>query len=182
MPVSAETYKRVVLEDTDRIWELVCGRLREKPPMTTEHEQHGRTLGALLIRQVDLSSCTVGINSGRLRTSTGSYYVPDVVVIPMPYVRRLLERPGTFEAYDEPMPLVVEIWSPSTGSYDVDEKLAEYRQRGDQGIRRIHPYERTLIAWRRRPDGTYAETLYREGTIQPIALPGVTVDLAALFQ
>src|SRR5581483_2884921 len=100
MPVSAETYKRVVLEDTDRIWELVCGRLREKPPMTTEHAQHGRTLGAMLIRQVDLRSFTVGINNGRLRTSTGSYYVPDVVVIPMPYVRRLLERPGTFEVYD----------------------------------------------------------------------------------
>ena len=45
MPVSEETYKRVVLEDTDHIWELVCGHLREKPPMTTEHEQNGRTLG-----------------------------------------------------------------------------------------------------------------------------------------
>ena len=136
----------------------------------------------MLIRQLDLQDFTVGINSGRLRTSVGNYYVPDVVVIPMPYVRRLMERPGTFEVYDEPMPLVVEVWSRSTGGYVVEEKRAEYRRRGDQEIWRIHPYERTLVAWRRQPDGTYAETLFTEGTIQPIALPGVTNALAALFE
>lgn len=29
------------------------------------------------------------------------------------------------EVYDTPLPLVVEVWSPSTGSYDVDAKVPE---------------------------------------------------------
>ncbi len=32
-------------------------------------------------------------------------------------------------------------------------------------------------AWRRQPDGTYTETRYTGGSIQPVALPGVSIDL-----
>ncbi len=53
MPISFETYKRVVLEDDDHIWELACGLLRRKPDMTTEHGQAGRTLATLIGRQID---------------------------------------------------------------------------------------------------------------------------------
>ena len=76
---------------------------------------------------------------------------------------------------------MVEVWSPSTGDYDVDAKLPVYQQRGDLEIWRIHPYERTLTTWRRQPDGSYEETLHRDGTITPVALPGVTIDLGALL-
>ena len=79
------------------------------------------------------------------------------------------------------MPLVVEVWSPSTGDYDVETKLQEYQRRGDLEIWRIHPYEQTLTAWRRQPDGSYTETLYRGGRVQPVALPNVTIDLDDLF-
>ena len=181
MPVSEETYRRVALEDPEGLWELVCGRPCRKPIMTTEHEQIGRMLAAWLIRQLDLGQFTVGINSGRLRVPAGNYRIPDVCVIPMAMLRRLLAEPHTFEVYEDPVPLVVEVWSPSTGDYDVEEKLREYQQRGDLEIWRIHPYERTLIAWRRQPDGSYTETLYTCGAIQPVALPGVTIDLDALF-
>jgi Uma2 family endonuclease len=85
------------------------------------------------------------------------------------------------EAYPEPLPLVVEIWSPSTGGYDIASKLPEYKQRGDREIWRIHPYERTLTAWRRQADGSYAETIFTGGIIEPVALPGVRIDLNSLF-
>jgi Uma2 family endonuclease len=78
-------------------------------------------------------------------------------------------------------PLVVEVWSRSTGDYDVEEKLADYQRRGDLEIWRIHPYERTLTAWRRLPDGSYEETIYRDGIVRPTALLGVEIDLTALF-
>jgi Uma2 family endonuclease len=181
MPISAETYERVALEDGDHSWELVCGRLRRKPDMTTEHGFSARMLAALLSRQLDLTAYSVGTDSGRVRRSNGSFFVPDLCVIPMAYVRRLHEHPGTFEVYDDPLPLIVEVWSPSTGDYDVDEKLAEYRLRGDLEIWRIHPYERTLIAWRRRPDGGYDEVVIREGSVRPVSLPDVEIDLGALF-
>lgn len=63
----------------------------------------------------------------------------------------------------------------------MEEKLREYQRRGDTEIWRIHPYERTLTAWCRQPDGTYTETVQRSGTVQPAALPGVGIELDRLF-
>jgi Uma2 family endonuclease len=87
----------------------------------------------------------------------------------------------TLEVYEDPLPLVVEVWSPSTGDYDVESKLVEYQRRGDLEIWLIHPYDHTLTAWRRQPDGSYAETRYDGGAVQPAALPDVTIDLDSLF-
>jgi Uma2 family endonuclease len=179
MPVSEATYRRVALED-DEQWEYECGRLRKKPPMTAEHQDIARSLVLSIGFQLDLREYTVGQDI-KVRTSTGSYFIPDVAVIPRSYVRRLREHPGTFEAYDESVPLVIEVWSPSTGDFDVDGKLPKYRQRGDLEIWRIHPYERTLIAWVRQPDGSYSETLYSGGIVRPAALPAVAIDLDTLF-
>jgi Uma2 family endonuclease len=96
-------------------------------------------------------------------------------------VTPLLNLQDVLEIYDQPLPLVVEVWSRSTGEYDVEEKLAVYQQRGDLEIWRIHPYERTLTAWRRLPDGSYEEVIFSEGIVHPVALPGVEIDLAVLF-
>jgi len=181
MPISEKTYRRVALEDPDGHWELVCGRLRSKPGMTTEHNQSMARLNRQLNAQLDDREYTVRVESPRLRSASGSYYLPDICVVPAAYVRRSQETPGRFEVYEEPMPLVVEVWSPSTGDYDVEEKLREYQRRGDLEIWRLHPYERTLTAWRRQPDGGYGQTLHRDGSVQPVALPGVTIELARLF-
>ena len=75
----------------------------------------------------------------------------------------------------------LEVWSPSTGEYDVNAKVPEYQRRGDLEIWRIHPFDRTLIAWRRQPDGSYIESHYAGGTVKPVALPDVTIDLDTLF-
>ena len=76
---------------------------------------------------------------------------------------------------------MVEIWSPSTGTYDIGDKLAGYQQRGDEEIWRIHPYEQTLTLRRRQSDGTYAEMVIREGSVQPVSLPGVGIDVEMLL-
>jgi Uma2 family endonuclease len=182
MPVSYETYKQVVLEDDDERYELVCGHIRTKPPMTAEHADSFHTLDRMLLLQLDEHVFAIRVNSAKLRISAGTYYIPDLCVIPRAMVRRLRERPGTFEVYEDPVALVVEVWSPSTGTYDVETKFPEYRLRGDAEIWRLHPYERTLTAWRRQPDGSYTETLYTGGVIQPIALPGVTIDIDRLWE
>ncbi|MFN8559837.1 MAG: Uma2 family endonuclease [Dehalococcoidia bacterium] len=181
MPVSARTYERVALEDGDHVWELVCGRLRQKPAMTTEHNHAARMLAMVIGRQLDPREHVVGTEATRLRVASGSHYVPDVCVVPMALVRRLAARPGTFEVYDDPMPLVVEVWSPSTGDYDVSDKLPEYRRRGDAEIWLLHPYARRLTVWRRQADGTYTETTHAEGEVRLAALPHVTVRLTDLF-
>ena len=180
MPVSAETYERVTLEDPEGRWELACGRLVRKPIMTTEHADAARRLTRRLVIQLDEDEYSVG-ETVRLRVSSGSYRVPDVCVVPREYVRRLRERPGTFEVYDDAVPLVVEVWSPSTGDYDVEEKLRQYQQRGDLEIWRIHPYDRTLTAWRRQSDDSYTQTLYRGGAVESVALPNVVIEIDRLF-
>jgi Uma2 family endonuclease len=76
---------------------------------------------------------------------------------------------------------VVEIWSPSTGSYDQARKLRAYRERGDQEIWYIHPYDRTLTAWRRQGDGSYVESRYAGGAVALSSLPGVVIDLDDLL-
>lgn len=181
MPVSAETYERVALEDGDEQWELDCGRLRKKPLMTTEHQSSMDLLAGQCYRQLDPSEYRIRVNSGRLRISTGTFYVPDLCVIPTAMVLRLKERPGTFEVYTDAVPFVVEIWSPSTGEYDVDTKLLEYQWRGDAEIWRPHPYEHTVVAWRRGADVSYTETILTGGIVQLAALPHVSIDIEAIF-
>jgi Uma2 family endonuclease len=179
--MSEEAYREFALGDPGGQWELVRGQLREKPGMSVEHGGIMIRLAALLHNQLDRNEFEVRAQHARLRRSSDTYYVPDVAVIPAQFVRALLERPGSLDAYAEPLPLVVEIWSPSTGDYDIDAKLPDYQQRGDLEIWRIHPYERTLTAWVRQPDGSYTETTYREGTVPAAALPGVTLDVSDLF-
>ena len=181
MPISEATYERVALEDPEGHGELVCGRLRSKPAMTTEHNEVERRLVRQLILQLDDREYSVAMDNARLRIAVGSYFVPDICVIPRVAVQRLREGPGTFEVYEEPMPLVVEVWSPSTGDYDVEEELREYQRRGDLEVWLIHPYERMLTAWRWRSDGNYEQTLYRTGRVPPVALPSVVIDLERLF-
>jgi Uma2 family endonuclease len=181
MPVSARTYEQIALEDPEGQWELWCGELRSKPGMTFAHNDLMTELGFILRSQLDPSRYRVRINAGRVRHGETHYYIPDVVVIPVELTASFRNERFALEAYSAPLPLVVEVWSPSTGAYDVDTKLPEYQRRGDQEIWRIHPYEHTLTTWRRREDGSYEQLLHEHGPVRPIALAGVSVDLDMLF-
>src|ERR1700726_3746567 len=94
MPVSEETDGGVALEDPEGQWELSCGRLRSKPGMATEHNYAQYELADCLGRQLDHAVYIVSQNAARLRISTGSFYIPDLCVVPRDAQRRLLaERP-----------------------------------------------------------------------------------------
>ncbi len=118
----------------------------------------------------------------RVRISETRTYIPDVAVIPRALADQLdRDQPTHLEVYREPLPLIVEVWSPSTGKEDLDEKLPGYRRRGDAEIWLLRAHERRLIASVREPDGTYTEHVYEGGTIRPRALPTVSIDLDELF-
>jgi Uma2 family endonuclease len=180
MPVSEQTFRQLALEDPEGHWELHRGCLRKKPDMPLDHNRLARELYFVLRLQLDPAQFDVSVNMGQVRLSAESYYIPDVYVIPIE-LQAPLRGQRTLEAYAAPLPLVVEVWSPSTGDYDVRSKLVEYQRRGDLEIWLLHPYDHTLTAWRRQPDGSYAESHADGGSIQPIALPGVTIDLDVLF-
>jgi Uma2 family endonuclease len=181
MSLSEAAYRELALNDPKGFWELHCGQPRQKPAMSVGHNQVMHLLYKSLVRQLDPAQYELRMNAGRVRRSSENYYIPDVYVVPMDFFRPMLADPRALEVFEQPLPLVVEVWSPSTGGYDIDSKLPEYQRRGDHEIWRIHPFERTLRAWRRQPDGSYSETEYTGATIQPIALPDATVDIDALF-
>ncbi len=180
-PMTVDDYQRFVFSDPDRPWELFDGQLREKPGMSWEHLDIVLELGHLLRSQLDRREVRV-FAEGRVRRSAATVFIPDILVVPTALGRAFRGQPGTLAIFPDPLLLVVEVWSRSTGEYDVDAKLPVYQQRGDLEIWLIHPYEKTLTAWRRLPDGTYDETVYREGSVMPASLPGVSIDLAALIR
>jgi Uma2 family endonuclease len=178
--ISNEFYERLALDNPGRKWELWDGDLREKPGMTHAHNRIEARLGTMLGAQIDWSENEVRIDASRVHLPASTYFIPDVFVFPVAYITPRIRQGDVLEVYDRPLPLVVEVWSPSTGDDDETEKLAIYKARGDTEIWLIHPYERTLTAWR-QPDGSCAETIVTEGIVRPIALPGVAIDLALLF-
>jgi Uma2 family endonuclease len=180
MPVSEQTFRQVALEDPEGHWELCCGKLRQKPGMTAEHNDIMLMLAMQLGHQLSRDQFRVRSNAGHVQRTSENYFIPDVFVIPTE-LERAQRGTRALEVYDSPLPLVVEVWSPTTGRYDIETKLREYQQRGDLEIWRIHPYEHTLTAWRRQPDGSYTETTVAHGPVEPTALPGVTIDFDALF-
>lgn len=181
MPVTEETYRRLALEDSEGQWEYVCGRVRQKPGMTQEHNDLQWFLAFMLQSQLSRDEFHVRSNAGRTARPATSYFIPDVMVIPVKYMASL-RGTGELEAFTDPLPFVAEVWSPSTGEYDVEDKFPDYKRRGDLEIWRIHPHDRTVVAWRLEPEGSYSEHIYSGGTVPIASLPGVTIDLAELFR
>ena len=177
--MSEQEYLEYALSQPDGRWELHDGVLVEKPGMSWKHGQIPAFLAYLLLSQLDLDQFRV-VTELRIRRPAATVFLPDLMVVPTAYGQDIADLP-ILAVFSDPLPLVVEVWSPSTGDYDVDAKIPVYQQRGDLEIWRIHPYERTLTRWVRRPDGSYAESVHRGGTIALAALPGVTVDLDRLF-
>jgi Uma2 family endonuclease len=182
MPVTEETFRQLSLEDPEGQWELVCGKLRQKPTMTHSHRDVSAELFFQLRSQLPRERYRVQMNHSKLRLPGGNYYVPDVAVIPIELTAPYLGKADELDAYDAPLPLVVEVWSKSTGDYDVTAKLPDYRARGDHEIWLLHPHERRLTAWVRQPGGEYIERHFATNdVVEPVSLPGVRIDLAAVF-
>jgi len=181
MVVSTRTYEQLALEDPEGEWEMHDGRLVSKrSAMTARHNDVMNELGFRLHGQLKPHEYRVRVNSSRARRSADHYYIPDVCVVLSALVRELIDRP-VLEVYTSPLPLVVEVWSPSTGDYDVDTKLPEYQRRSDLEIWRIHPFERALTRWVRQPDGSYTSETITHGLVELAALPSVVIDFDALF-
>lgn len=123
MALTAELTQRLATEPSEGTWELVDGQLREKPTMSARHHDVSALIGYYLMDQLDFSQFRVHINGSRLARTVRSYFVPDVAVIPIEFFPATAENPRALDYYDVPLPLVVEVWPPSTGGYDIDAKL-----------------------------------------------------------
>jgi Uma2 family endonuclease len=180
-PITEQAYRDLALREPTLPLELWDGTPQEKPPMSMTHGDVMAFLAVLLQNQLDRRAYRIRVNHDRLRVSPRRYYIPDVAVIPTADQTSGWGDPEALAAFAGPLSLVVEIWSPSTGDYDIETKLRGYRERSDHEIWRIQPYERSLTAWRRMPDGSYAAVTYRGGNVPTATLPNVAFDLDVLL-
>lgn len=182
MPITMQSFESIALEDPERNWELYRGQLREKPATSVSHNRTMARLAHQLSTQLDIQNYEVRSNTGRLRYGDEIYFVPDIYVISVELVAQsnavLTE---SLEVIADPLPFVAEVWSPSTGNYDIEQKIPEYQRRGDREVWRIHPWERSVRRWVLQAEGTYQESNHLGGIIEPVALPAVRIDLDALF-
>jgi Uma2 family endonuclease len=179
--MSEEEYREFALTEEGHRHELWDGVPQEKPPMNFRHSLVSSYLGFDLANQLDRRVHRVSVNGAKTRCSALTYYMPDVVVIPYTYQAPFIGDPDALDAYSDPLLFVVEVWSWTEEPYDFATKLQAYRERGDEEIWYIHPFERTLTAWRRQSDGRYTEDRYQGGEIPVATLPGVTIDLDKLI-
>lgn len=177
--VTTQTFEELALSNP-RL-ELHRGVVREKPSMSIAHNYANVELYDQLYAQLDRRRFRARPNIGRVRRLHSTYYIPDIYVSPVEAMVQDRSRWHELEVFEQPLPLVVEIWSPSTGDYDIDEKIPEYMARGDWEIWRLHPFEPSLTVWRRQPDGSYDESRYEGGSVRIQSLPGVVIDLDTVF-
>jgi Uma2 family endonuclease len=115
MPVSEQEFRQLVLEDPDGHWELYCGLPRQKPGMTLEHNHVMTELFGILWQQLDRTQFDLRANAGHVQHTPQHYFIPDVFVIPVA-LQAPLRGTRALESCTAALPLVVEIWSPSTGT------------------------------------------------------------------
>jgi Uma2 family endonuclease len=178
MQVSERTYEEIAAAYPGRKIEIYDGEVRERPIMSIGHNRMESKLFLRLATQLEGTSFEVRMSQAPVRRSDRNYYLPDIYVVP----RSPSDKPlSTYEVFTDPLPFIAEIWSPSTGRYDIDAKLPQYRARGDLEIWRLHPFEKSLRMWRRTGTGDYNELTAGSGIIELHALPGVRIDLDDLF-
>lgn len=183
-PISEELYQFLALVDHAARWELQYGRLRAKPAGTWQYTSVLSELLFSIRSQLNRREYSYRMNAGRVRRTSQHYYIPDAMFIPRRLTEVLRAAPGSFEVYDDPLPLIVDVWSDPIPEYDwfPEERIRQFKLRGDLEIWLVHPYEHWLSAWRRQADGTYTETRYDGGVVRPASLPGVAIDLDELFE
>jgi Uma2 family endonuclease len=175
-----QDFEAFLLSVVEGLWELHDGVLVEKPAMTWDHQVVMINLAVQLNRQLAREAFRVQVES-RVRRPEATVLQPDVMVIPDDYGDEVRNQPGRLAIFSKPLPLVAEVWSVSTVEYDVTARLPIYMQRGDEEIWLIHPCEKTVMSWRRQPDGTSISSVHHEGTVRLVALPDVVIDAVELF-
>ncbi|MBA3415262.1 MAG: Uma2 family endonuclease [Chloroflexia bacterium] len=125
------TYERNAVDFRYLRTELHDGVPVEKPVMSRIHGDLGAELTIVVGSSVDRSRFRLRSNHAKLAVPGRSYFIPDVAVLPASVA---LADPISADLYHDPVPFVVEIWSPFTGDYDAAIKLPGYRLRGDAEI------------------------------------------------
>jgi Uma2 family endonuclease len=112
--ITEEAYQQFVLSGVEGSWELHDGRLVEKPGRSWKHGSVVTELITLFHQQLDRAEYHV-FSGLRVRRPAATVFLPDVMIVPTSYGDAIRDLP-VLAIFSDPLPLVVEVWSPSTGA------------------------------------------------------------------
>ncbi|MDR1342167.1 MAG: Uma2 family endonuclease [Prevotellaceae bacterium] len=171
----------------DKRRELINGFIRMMSAPTTTHAGVTGGLHALLYYFIKRRSekCKVFAapfdvrlpkNGEKNDDKIFSVVQPDIVVICDP---SKIDEKGCLGAPD----MVVEVLSPSTRKYDLNEKFNLYEASGVKEYWIVEPFAKDVAVFLLQENGNYAEgVIYRGSTKIPVqTLPGLEVDTEELF-
>lgn len=166
------------LETTQTKYEFVDGYLRAMTSPTNRHNIVATNATATFWLKLKGSSCRA-FNSNsmvRIRKKSSTWmYFPDMSIV--------CDENRQSERFQDNPIVVVEVLSPSTRAYDLDEKLANYLTlRSLQMVLLLEQDQPLAIVFRKSQDGNFVRETY-EGMDQEIRLPflGISVLLSDLY-
>lgn len=170
---SLEEYEHAATEDS-RI-ELIDEMLVMHAPASERHED----LFRFLVRVIDgyAEDRRLGkVYGSRMAMILGAKrrFEPDLAFVRLENLGRV-----TPTSIQGPADLIIEILSPATRDYDLNEKRRAYADGGVPEYWMIDPDSRRLFV--DRPAGRRHAEL-TEGVIEPLALPGLRLDVSWLWQ
>lgn len=166
------------LETTETKYEFVDGYLRAMSSPTNRHNIVATNATSIFWLKLKGSSCRA-FNSNSMvriqRKSSTWMYLPDVSIV--------CDENRQSERFQDNPIVVVEVLSPSTRAFDLDEKLANYLTLHSlQMVLLLEQDQPLAIVFRKSDDGNFVRETY-EGMDQEIRLPflGVSVLLSDLY-
>ena len=158
--------------------EYLGGQIYAMAGGTPEHAALQAAVIGLLFRQLDGSrgrTHSSDLHVRVLATGLGTY--PDVTVVCGPSER----DPDHRQTVVNPT-AIVEVLSDSTEEYDRADKFEQYKQIPSlQHYVLVSHRERALEVWS-RVDGSWSQSLVREGASAPLEALGVSLDVRELYE
>lgn len=149
--------------------ELLKGELIEEPPPKKRHGDIAKKLFVLLFDAVERNA----VSSGAVEHQRGYCVAGSSWLIPDVSITHPNQQSGDY--YEGAPLLAVEVVSPSNTATYVAAKVHEYLAHGSREVWVLYPELR--LAWVHRKEGAVSI----EGTLTSDLLPGLSIDLAALF-
>jgi Uma2 family endonuclease len=165
------------LPEAEGIEEVVNGEIRKMPPNKILHADTVENLADLLKASADRNTIQVRVSTFGLviRRDPLTTRVPDIAV----FVRsQVVEQDGYIHSAPE---LVVEVLSPANTRMERTEKLRDYENLGVPEVWVVSPEAQTVEVLSLKDGRLSTTALLREGELRPLHLPGVSVDIAAIW-
>jgi Uma2 family endonuclease len=165
------------LPEAEGIEEVVNGEIRKMPPNKILHADTVENLADLLKASVDRRTIQVRVSTFGLviRRDPLTTRVPDIAV----FVRsNVVEQDGYIHSAPE---LVVEVLSPANTRAEREDKLKDYESLGVPEVWVVSPEARSVEVLSLKGGRLSTIALLREGQLKPAHLPGVAVDVAAIW-